>query len=66
NTICPSRLLWRKICKNFPSNFKTYSQDWQIVFAKQFESKKEACEMERTAKEWKSRAAIQKLIEQGA
>ncbi len=45
--------------------FTSKAKDWEIVFSKQFPTKSEAYAFERKIKGWKSKAAIQKLI-QGA
>lgn len=42
--------------------FTSKAKDWQIVFSKEFEDKSAAFAFERKIKNWKSRAAIEKLI----
>ena len=42
--------------------FTAKAKDWEIVFSKSFDSKKEAHAFERQIKGWKSRKAIEKLV----
>ena len=47
------------------SNHKGYTgraEDWTVVYFEQFDSKIEAQQRERQIKSWKSRKAIEKLI----
>jgi putative endonuclease len=49
------------------TNHKGYtgnSNDWQLVWKKEFNIKKEAIKFERLLKSWKSRRMIEKIIEQ--
>ena len=47
---------------NKNKGFTNQSSDWEIVFLKAFDDKKEALAFEKTIKSWKSRIKIQKLI----
>ena len=44
------------------AGFTARAKDWKIVFEKHFDSKAEAYHFERTIKGWKSRRAIENLI----
>ena len=43
--------------------FTAKAKDWELVFSKMFDNKKEAHAFERQIKGWKSREAIEKLVE---
>ena len=42
--------------------FTGQAKDWKVVYSEAYELKKEAYQRERQVKKWKSRKAIQKLI----
>jgi putative endonuclease len=44
------------------SGFTAKAKDWKILFQQEFESKAEAYKFERQIKGWKSRRAIENLI----
>jgi putative endonuclease len=42
--------------------FTAKAKDWELVFSKTFDNKKEAHAFERQIKSWKSRKAMEKLV----
>ena len=48
---------------NKNKGFTNQAQDWQIVYLKEFETKSDALNHERSIKNWKSKKMIVKLIQ---
>ena len=42
--------------------YTSKAKDWELVFSKAFDSKKEAHAFERQIKRWKSRKAVEELV----
>lgn len=48
---------------NKNNGFTGQTDDWKLVYSMSFSSKKEALDLEKTIKSWKSKSRIRKLID---